>query len=145
MKRFKRWHVLADPKLQIMLCLRALIYWLCCFITAGIALIIGSVARDMLHLSNSWYKEFSPITLLGITLALLVLSIILVDILITSNRFAGPLRRLQKQMQNVAKGGQATPLQLRKRDYYLELVKAWNSIVEELNKIRQQDHPSDGG
>ena len=144
MKRYKRWRVIVDPKLQAMLCLRAVIYCLCCFMTAGITLMIGSAARDILHLS-SHSSVFSPDTLIGIILALLVLSIILVDILIASNRFAGPLRRLQKQMQQVAKGGPAASLQIRNRDYYPQLVQAWNSIVKELNELRQQSDTSHHG
>jgi nitrogen fixation/metabolism regulation signal transduction histidine kinase len=98
--------------------------------------------RELLHLSSG---GTSSSILPVIAATLLALPLILVDMLIISNRFAGPLRRLHKHMQQAAERGDATSVQFRKRDYYPELAQAWNRIVEELNELRQQGAPSRHG
>ena len=140
MKRFKRWRVFAEPKLQTMLCVRVAFYWLVCLITSRIALWASALLRDVIH--PTWLTENSPTVLF---MTLVVLPVVLVDTLIFSNRFAGPMRRLRKHMEQVAEGGQATSVQFRKGDYYRELEQAWNRIVVKLNESNPQNTLSHEG
>ncbi len=65
--------------------------------------------------------------------AMLVFSpIILRDICKLSNRFAGPIVRLRRGMQELADGQPVKPIHFRERDFWLDLATNFNRIAERL-------------
>ena len=57
-----------------------------------------------------------------------MLPILLLDVLITSNRFAGPLYRLRRSMRALAAGEHVQPVVFRDGDF-------WHEIADEFNAV----------
>ena len=49
-----------------------------------------------------------------------------------TNRIAGPIYRLKKEMQKVVDGGTPAPITLRKDDMMIELIELYNSMIGHL-------------
>ncbi len=126
--RNRRYRLLADWKLQGHLCLRICIYWVVCQ-TAMIATIIGFIALagdpDVGAANDgSPWRFIVP----GIVASSLFLPIVLLDCLKYSNKFAGPLLRLQKSMKMLAERKTVSPLCFRPGDYLINLATQFNEI-----------------
>ena len=69
----------------------------------------------------------------GYAIAVMVVAIplVIMDILRLSNRFAGPIFRLRREMAKLAAGENIGPLKFRDGDY-------WQDLAEELNRIAQR-------
>ena len=66
------------------------------------------------HLDDMWF-HFGP----ALVASLVLLPIVVVDIIRLSNRFsAGPMVRMRRAMQNLAKGERVPPLQFRDNDFW---------------------------
>lgn len=58
--------------------------------------------------------------------SLLLLGPITFDMLRLSNRFAGPVFRMQRELKQIAQGGKPEPIRLRDNDY-------WHDFADDLN------------
>lgn len=69
---------------------------------------------------------------------LLMVPLVAYDMLKQSNRFAGPVFRLRREMQLLSRGESNQPLTFRDDDYWAEMADEFNVIREELLELRQQ-------
>lgn len=74
---------------------------------------------------------------------LLMSPLVLWDLLTVTNRFAGPVFRLQREMQRLIDGEPTTPLTFREGDYWTEMAVAFNQIRDEMLEHRG-DPPAAG-
>lgn len=137
MRRKGRWRVTSDPKLQGALCLRISAYWCCCMLATLLAIGFGSTFRELFHASGGLASDVVPYSIALVAVTLVVLPCLIIDTLNLSNRFAAPLQRLQRQIQNAADGGAADSVKFRDSDYYQELAIAWNAVSEQISELRQ--------
>jgi nitrogen fixation/metabolism regulation signal transduction histidine kinase len=73
--------------------------------------------------------------------SLIVLPVLLYDLTKHTNKFAGPVYRLQKAMQDVAAGKSIAPIEYRDGDYWTGLAEAFNGMLARLEAA--QSHPQD--
>ena len=140
--------IVCDPRLQyhsLMLPLAVAITTavtlcaLCVLLVGGIEEFIGdeealkdAIARAQMHI------------------ALVVAAVVLVHIvlvvwlgLITSHRIAGPIYRIRKSLEEVAKGNMNVRIHLRKHDKLVEVADAFNAMMESLAAKAAPDKPEE--
>lgn len=138
MSRSLRWRVTSDPKLQGMLCLRVVAYWFCCMFVTLAAVGFGASLRQVVQVSDPWLGGVVPYLLPCVAATLFVLPVLILDTLVVSNRFAGPMRRLTRRLKNVADGERPSRLRFRQGDYHQELASAWNAVADQLDAQRNR-------
>ena len=128
MKTDKRKRVFADLKIQGGICLRITIYWFACyFVTIGT--IFGFASLDGASATGTISRFFVP----AFVAATLVLPLVLLDILVFSNRFAGPLLSFRRRLKHLADGEQTgQELRFRNGDYFLDISENFNIIRSKL-------------
>ena len=137
-KNFKRNRLFIDAEVQGALLRRTLLYWfLGVFGLLAMLTIWEVVQRPELTLGEAFYAcwlQSSPV----VGVSLILLPVIMYDILKMSNRVAGPLFRFQQEMKKLAngKGDEMEPLRFRGGDFWGDLAKEYNRIV---NQVRNQD------
>ena len=72
----------------------------------------------------------------------LLAPIIAYDILIFTNRFAGPMFRLRREMQALIDGECEQPIKLRDDDFWIEFASLFNEIRSELTTLRELNSSS---
>jgi signal transduction histidine kinase len=126
----RRQCLMVDRKVQGILLVRVIAYWL--IAVAAIGLMVGfQVVMEGSHASvnvivNRALLHFGP----ALLAAVLLLPILLLDCLRTTSKFAGPIHRLHQEMRNLADGEPAEPLLLRKNDLYADLANEFNRLLE---------------
>ncbi len=145
MTLFKRKILFVDGKVQGALVARVVAYWVACAITV-----------EMLHLTwhiatgpeqASFFDYFWQQDLWGMAGRLALCGLLLVpitfDVLRLSNRFAGPVYRMQQTLRNVARGGEFEPIRLRDNDFWHDFAADLNAAfarldAQQLKPVRQE-------
>ena len=99
----------------------------------GIVEITDSL-RDMAAIGRIFY--------LSIVASFLVLPFVLLEVIRFSNRFAGPMLRLRRCMQELADGKRVEPIEFRQGDFWQEFADAFNGILVRLDA--EQSRSTDG-
>jgi hypothetical protein len=133
-KLLQRRRVFVDMALQGRLCIRVAIYWLGCLLS--VALILGwwsaldkNPASVFTWLQEVW-QQYGPV----FVLSLLALPLALLDCLIMSNRYAGPILRMRRAMNQLARSEAVAPLRLRRGDLLHEMADDLNRIAALVEK-----------
>lgn len=128
MAHCKRKRLLVDPKVQGLLVLRVVLYWVACLATLELLRLTWTIATGPEQ--PNFFAYFGNYDWKSVAGRLLIASIVLVpivwDILYFSNRFAGPVFRMRRILREVAKGGPIEHVQLRQGDY-------WHGLADDLN------------
>lgn len=125
----RRSKLYADKKLQGALLFHTAIYWFYCLFSVALIAVCWVIFT---HQPATSYDLFGQLwincgpALLG---SILLLPLVLIDCLRLSNRFAGPMVRLQLAMDKLAKGEKPELVQLRDGDYWREFADDFNSVV----------------
>lgn len=139
----KRTRVSADLKLQGALCLRVAIYWVICQVVFGIA-VLAFFALQESNPDSTRLTAWSLITPAAI-ISGLVLPLVLLDLLIFSNRFAGPVLRIRNYLAELVRGQSASAFKLRKGDYFADICDNLNQVGEQLQAQREADSQATPG
>jgi hypothetical protein len=120
-----------DPKVQGALMLRVAGYWFFCLLTMTIALLIwrlltGPARMFYLHFDDLWYW-YGPAAISS----MLLLPLVLFDCVRMTNRFAGPLYRLRRELRKLAAGEKVPPIAFRAGDF-------WHDFAEEFNAVSRR-------
>jgi hypothetical protein len=132
-----RRQLFVDPKVQGALLLRAIGYWFFCLLTMALSLLLwqlftGPARLFYLHFDDMLYW-YGP----AAVASLLVLPLVIIDCVRLSNRFAGPLYRLRRELRRLGAGETVKPIHFRDGDFWLEFADEFNAVakrVEQLNK-----------
>ena len=134
----KRRRFFVDPKVQGALIARGVRFWL-----TSVVLMVCAVAATWVFITPGVtelmrLREELP-SLVGALLVasaavLLVLPIVLLDFVRMTNRFAGPVFRLQREMQRAAQGEKVAPVHFRDGDYWQGLADSFNLLIERLEE-----------
>lgn len=131
----KRIKLFVDPAVQGVLVRRALIYWAACVLFIVLPFLIGKTlvepSKFFFEDLGSLRGQFGPI----LVCALLGLPLLVYDVIQLTNRFAGPVYRLRREMQRLANGEAVRPIYFRDGDYWQELATSFNQIAERLQQI----------
>ncbi len=125
-----------DPKVQGTLLQQAVLSWVWTSIT--FALVISFCRVGPARLSGSddpsgqfWY-HLGPYMLASAVL----FPIILFRSVRFSHRFAGPMVRVRRTLQELARGESPPPMQFRKNDYWLDLANDINEVSVVVSQLR---------
>lgn len=77
------------------------------------------------------YFKPTPLTLI---FSLIIITLLSWRALILSHRIAGPIYRLEKELQNIAKGNFSIRIKFRKKDELKSIAEGINTILDEIEK-----------
>jgi hypothetical protein len=121
-----------DPKVQGALAVRVVLYWIICLI--GITLFLlcwrivtGPARIFYTHFDDMWF-HYGP----ALIASLVLLPVVIIDVIRLSNRFVGPMLRLQRSMRQLANGEDVEPIEFRNADFWQEFATAFNSLRDRM-------------
>ena len=134
----KRYFV--DSKVQGALLIRTLGYWCFCILATGLILLSWQVATGPHRPFLSYFSLHEVVERHGavVLASILLLPILLLDVLITSNRFAGPLYRLRRSMRALAAGEHVQPVIFRDGDFWHDLADEFNAVAAYVDELKQE-------
>lgn len=124
---------------------RSILHWFFYLTAILLTVVIVAVIRDpsqsAIRLVFESFIYFSP----GIIASVILLPLMVYDTLRESNKVAGPIFRLSREISNLAAGANCKPLKFRDGDHwfevadnYNELLTAFNAQREEIEQLRQE-------
>lgn len=134
----QRHKYLVDREVQGGLLGKAAGYWMLSLAVVGSLNVVGWIfvapGVDALVRIREQIPSFVGILVVALVSSMVVLPVVLYDLVKYSNRFAGPIHRLQRSLQAVANGDQVAPLSFRDDDYWQELAEHFNRVVARLSE-----------
>ncbi len=129
----KRRRLFIDPQVQAPLVKRLLIYWMAmaAFITLPIA-ISQTIAQPSRFLFQHYLDTLSSHWPILVALSVM-LPLVVHDTLKFSNRFAGPMYRLRRELNRFARGEKMPPLKLRPGDFWQDHAAQIGDLMERVN------------
>lgn len=127
-KRFPRRKLFIDPVVQGAIVIRFLLYWCLCVFVVFATLICQDYLAATLGLFTDgppglWLR-LGPAALVVMTLT----PLLILDLLRTTNRFAGPIVRTRRFVRALAAGERVEPISFRRDDY-------WRGYADDLNAV----------
>lgn len=137
-KKHLRKRLFVDPKVQGALVIRVVCYWMICLVTITLMLlcwriITGPARLFYTHLDDMWF-HYGP----ALVASLVLLPLVIVDIVRLSNRFAGPMLRLRRNMRELAQGESVEPIAFREGDFWQDFAKEFNGVLARINRLQAQ-------
>ena len=122
------------------LMLRVIAYWFFCILAITQILLVWKVATappgpflSYFRFDQLW-QEHGMVAIA----AVLLLPIMLVDVLSTSNRFAGPVYRMRRSLRALGQGEYTAPINFRKGDFWPEMADEFNAVAAYVERLKQQ-------
>ena len=142
MRLIPRKQLFVDRKIQGMLLYRIAIYWCFAVLTVcAIVLCVNAITYDGPNdsfLDLMAFQEFFIKYGVVVAASALLVPIIMFDVLVISNRFAGPLFRLRRSMRALAAGEHVEPIRFRDKDLLPELADEFNAVLERVHHLQYQ-------
>lgn len=139
MRLTPRKRLLVDPKLQGALLLRTFGYWCFCVITFSLILLCWDAATgppqpfiEYFRVHDLW-REHGTVMFAAVVL----LPVLLIDVLLTTNRLAGPLYRLRRSLRALAAGEHVEPVQFRQGDFWQDVADEFNAVAVYVDSIKK--------
>ncbi len=70
--------------------------------------------------------------------SLFLLPIVLIDTLMLTNRFAGPIYHLRRSIRALAAGGPVDPIRFRDHDFWQEIAQEFNTLSGYVEQLKKQ-------
>ncbi len=141
-RQVRRRRLFVDSKVQGALLLRVFFYWVVCLITITLMLLCWSILRTprmfYTHFDDMWF-HYGP----ALIASFILLPMVLVDIIRLSNRFAGPLMRLRREMRALARGEEVRAIHFRESDFWQEFADEFNVIAAKMGQLVPAEEPTD--
>ncbi len=148
-KKHQRRAYFVDKKVQGALLVRVARYWLLSVIVVGALTVLGWVFVSPGLGTLVQLRQELPMLFGGLVVALFVsmtvLPVILYDLLKLSNRFAGPMVRLRRSMQQAAAGEHVEAVHFRDHDYWQEFADAFNQLNERIQTLEKSSEQAELG
>ncbi|KLU01999.1 hypothetical protein RISK_005954 [Rhodopirellula islandica] len=131
-----RQQLLIDSDVQVALILRAVLYGTAC---VTYFVVIQFFTQSMIHPGVATADLFLSLTDEAIywVPGLLVLGPLMIyDVLKVSNRFAGPIFSMRREMQNLIDGKEGRNISFRNDDHWSAMAMQFNTIREEVLELR---------
>ena len=134
----RRRRVFVDRQLQGGLCIRVALYWFCCLMSVGLTLGAWSALENGPLAIDKWsetlWNQFGPV----LVVSTIILPFALLDCLIMSNKYAGPLYRIRLALKQLATDEPMRPLKLRKGDLLVDIADDINLVSARLESLDAQ-------
>jgi hypothetical protein len=147
--RGQRRQLFVDTKVQGALIVRAIGYWCFCLLTITLMLLCWRILTGPARMFYMHFDDMSFHYGPALVASLILLPMVIVDLLRTSNRFVGPMVRFRRMMKDLAAGKQVRQIALRDGDFWQDYAKDFNALIchverltAELAAARQNDASS---
>lgn len=138
MANVKRRQLLVDPKVQGALLTRTVVYWGYCVLGAWSFVCLWKMVTSPASGFDVQFDESlfycGPIAVA----TLVMLPLVLLDLARLSNRFAGPLFRLRRDLRRLANGEPVSPIKFRKHDYWRETGEEFNAVLDRVQRLERE-------
>ena len=135
----RRNRLFIEPEIQGAIIRRVVLYWTCCLLFINLPLLIAQV------LSNPDLYFFQQIGVVAerhwpTYLCLLgILPFVVLDAVRVSNRFVGPIVRIQKELSQLADGDTTrNEISFRDGDYWTQLGSEFNRVAERIRVVSSE-------
>ena len=129
--------LLVDMRVQGALLLRLALYAAACFVYFGVIHFFSIPTYDSEAGTSEELAGFFGEAIFWAPGLLLLVPLVAHDLLRFSNRFAGPVMRLRRELRRLVEREETTDLRFRNDDYWCELADDFNRLREELLTLRQ--------
>ncbi len=134
-----------DPQVQGALWRRMVTHWVA-YIAVAMVLALGlewmsDPFRPFSQVANQAWWTYSPFLLI----LLFLMPAFIYDSIRLSHRFAGPVYRLRQVIKNLAAGDQPKQMEFRENDFWKEIAKDVNQVMDRLDgapKVTEQPSAS---
>ena len=127
-KKHRRLRVFADFQTQTAICFRTIIYWVVCQLSIFGTIWFLAGLDGPGGASGSVTRFLVPAMIVSTCL----LPLALLDQLIFTNRFAGPLMNFRRKFSAFVNDGVAEEINFRRKDYYRDLQDNFNKLCKEI-------------
>jgi hypothetical protein len=138
MTETKRKRLFIDQRVQGAIIKRMVVYWLACMLFVTIPLLIcrtlAEPERLLISQLGPVWKLYWPILATGT----LLLPLLIFDALKVTNRFAGPLFRLRRNLQRFAEGKDVGPTRFRETDFWPDLAEQIDQLIERVRRAESR-------
>jgi hypothetical protein len=139
----KRRQLFVDRTVQGGIVLRCLLYWATCLATTFVMLFFWSLLTGPARLSwmtvdQLWF-QYGP----AFVASILLLPLVVWDLLKVSNRFAGPVLRLRRELKKLARGEHVNPLFFRRQDHWRDMADDFNRVLSRLKELEAKEARQD--
>lgn len=142
MASFQRKRLFVDRTVQGALAGRMLAYWAACVLFITIPLLIGRTLVEpqtyFFEQLGAVWRQFGPV----LTCTIVILPLLLYDMVKFTNRFAGPMFRLRREMRRLAAGEPVRPMRFRESDFWQQFAVSFNQIAERLQQVERSPAPT---
>ncbi len=143
MFKFKSTHrfrsqLLIDHHIQLAILQRVALYTAACAIYFMVVLFYAESAEFGHESVARTFRRCLDVVACWAPGLTMMLPIIAYDILIFSNRIAGPMFRLRREMQRLVDRQSDQPMELRENDYWPEIATLFNQIQAEIIELRSK-------
>ena len=139
--RNRRKKLFIDSAVQGAIARRLILHWIAFFF-----IVFFTLPLWQLYSRTDLSAPFSMLILQGwaasapvFIILLATLPMFIWDSVKLSHRFAGPMYRFQKAIQEVAAGEEPRPIKLRKGDFWTDVADDFNAMLERLAREEDQD------
>lgn len=142
LNRIRRKRYLVDQRVQGDLLYRAARYWLTSVAMVGSLTLVGwlLVYPGVPSIVSGW-KEIAPLLSMlavGLVSTVIIMPLVMFDLLKLTNRFAGPVFRLNRALRDLAAGEPVKPIKLRDGDYWQDVAESFNLLLLSHQQLKQQ-------
>ena len=132
-----RQQLLIDKDVQGAVLRRTILYSVCCVVYFMVIMFFTTTADSP---NANWFETVLLCLDEAVYWApglMLLAPVIAYDLLTLTNRFAGPVFRLRREMQLLTSGEDAYELSFRDGDYWMEMADLFNQVREEMLELRE--------
>ena len=122
-------------RIQRVLAARAALHWVFCLAVVFASVFVSRfLSEPKLGMLQNWKSTW---TTMGppLLLAACFLPWVIIDNMRLSNRFSGPLSRIQSSLQRMRAGKRMLPIRIRKRDFFHDMVAEINSLAASIDRL----------
>jgi signal transduction histidine kinase len=83
---------------------------------------------------GDFFSKYGLVVLASVVLV----PVIMFDVLVTSNRFAGPLYRVRRAMRELAAGERVGAIQFREKDFLQDLADEFNAVAQRVEELEDE-------
>jgi signal transduction histidine kinase len=132
---------LVDQEVQGGLLGKAACYWLLSLAVVTALNVLGWIyitpGADALIRMRAQVPSLLGALLVAVVSSLILLPVLMYDLAKHTNRFAGPIYRLQRCMNDLAAGKPVRPIAFRKDDYWKALAESFNQVISRIDTLEQ--------
>jgi hypothetical protein len=131
-----RSQLLIDRQVQLPILQRTLFYTAACAVYFMVVLIFSESSEYGHESASRTFQQCFDVVMCWAPGLMLLAPIIAYDILLFSNRFAGPIYRLRREMQQLIDNKSERPMSLRDQDFWPEFADLFNQLRQEMIELR---------